>query len=413
MTERLRQPAEEALLGQKQAHIKRFTPTRVDKVRYLLRIAPGCAWQRLTRRVPRGRIHLIFNLADHFEPAIVPSDRRGRAPADEQERRLEIWCREYPRLANEWRDSDGCPFQHTYFYPAEQYDASLVDRLTEHCHAGWGETEIHLHHGVDVPDTAENARRTLTRFRDELQKRGCLAYLDGKGMPRYAFVHGNFALANSAQGRACGVDSELQVLAETGCYADMTFPTGIFHWSQTAKINSLYECALPLDCRAPQRKGRNLRVRREPQIFPLIIQGPLVFKSGGRRGFGVENGALVASNPPTVGRLQLWKQAAITVQGRPDWLFIKLHCHSMDPRHESAVLGEGMKSFLRELTKGATDRQETLHFTSAREMVNIALAACDGREGNPREYRDYRLKKVSRDQADKGALRSSEAVLKG
>ena len=38
----------------------------------------------------------------------------------------------------------------------------------------------------------------------------------------YAFVHGNFALANSAGGRYCGVDEEMQILAETGCYADMT-----------------------------------------------------------------------------------------------------------------------------------------------------------------------------------------------
>jgi len=35
-----------------------------------------------------------------------------------------------------------------------------------------------------------------------------------------------------------------------------------------------------------------------------------------------------------------------------------------------------------------------LHFVSAREMVNIILAACDGREGNPGDYRDYRLKPI-------------------
>jgi hypothetical protein len=27
-------------------------------------------------------------------------------------------------------------------------------------------------------------------------------------------------------------------------------------------------------------------------------------------------------------------------------------------------------------------------------MVNIMLAACDGREGNPGEYRDYRFKRL-------------------
>jgi len=93
-------------------------------------------------------------------------------------------------------------------------------------------------------------------------------------------------------------------------------------------------------------------------------------------------------------------------------LFIKLHCHSMDPTHENAVLGDGMKLFLQELVSGAQDRQEILHFTSAREMVNIALAACDGREGNPGDYRDYRLKRVRA--ADRLRQReNSETALRG
>jgi hypothetical protein len=66
----------------------------------------------------------------------------------------------------------------------------------------------------------------------------------------------------------------------------------------------------------------------------------------------------------------------------------------MDPTQESAVLGEPVRKFLRELVEGAQQRGETLHFASAREMVNIILAACDGREGNPGQYRDYRLQQV-------------------
>ena len=85
----------------------------------------------------------------------------------------------------------------------------------------------------------------------------------------------------------------------------------------------------------------------------------------------------------------------------------------MDPTQENAVLGEGMRSFLCDLVSGARERQETLHFTSAREMVNIALAACDGREGNPGEYRDYRLKRAREKQTSGQQLKKSEAVLKG
>jgi hypothetical protein len=215
-----------------------------QKLSYLSRWVPMYAWHRLARRQLPNRTHLIFALADHFEPAIVPSDGAARAPYPEQERRLERWCREYPQKFGSYRDAEGRPFVHSYFYPAEQYDQPLVARLAEHCHAGWGEIEIHLHHGVEAPDSPENTRRQLIEFRDQLAtEHGCLSYWGNSSLPRYSFVHGNFALANSDSGRACGVDSEMQVLAETGCYADITLPTGAFHGAQTSKINSIYESA--------------------------------------------------------------------------------------------------------------------------------------------------------------------------
>src|SRR5262249_288774 len=106
-----------------------------------------------------------------------------------------------------------------------------------------------------------------------------------------------------------------------------------------------------------------------------------------------ENGALTALNPPTIHRLRLWCKAGIIVKGRPDWLFIKLHCHGMIPGDTRALLGEPMRLFLKELTEGqgASGRYH-VHFVTAREMVNIILAACDGRDGNPGLFRDYRLR---------------------
>ena len=81
--------------------------------------------------------------------------------------------------------------------------------------------------------------------------------------------------------------------------------------------------------------------------------------------------------------------------GRPDWLFIKLHTHSMDPTAQEAVIGDLFRKFLDDLVAGADNRKETLHFVTAREMTNILLAACDGREGNPGNYRDYRFKRIA------------------
>jgi len=368
------------------------------KVKYASKCLPSYAWQRLTRRTARGRVHLIIALVDHFEPSSMPGQNAGYAPRAVQKNRLENWCEVYPRNFKAFRDHEGRCFTHTYFYPAEQYDKELVQRLAELCQEGWGEIEIHLHHGVNTTETAESTRRELVDFRDALaREHGCLSYEDGDNTPKYVFVHGNFALANCAGGYACGVDSEMQVLADTGCFADMTYPTSAFHPAQIAKINSLYECTLPFERAAPQLQGRNLRVGSPVSKLPFIIQGPWMidFDRSSRTGLGrIENSSVSHVKPPSLRRLKLWKQAGITIAGRPDWIFIKLHTHGMDPAQTDTVLRSPMQSFLGELISGAAERDEVLHFVSAREMANIALAACDGREGNPGEYRDYRYKLV-------------------
>jgi hypothetical protein len=69
-----------------------------------------------------------------------------------------------------------------------------------------------------------------------------------------------------------------------------------------------------------------------------------------------------------------------------------------------------MQTFLEELISGATERDEVLHFVSAREMANIALAACDGHEGNPGEYRDYRYKLLRRAKPNPVAAPAEAAV---
>jgi hypothetical protein len=366
------------------------------KVSYAGKCLPAYVWQRLMRRSGNKSIHLIIALADHFEPSSIPGHDMGYAPPEVQDQRLDVWCKEYPRNFDRWRDSDGRPFTHTYFYPAEQYDYARVEKLAQLCRRGWGEIEIHLHHGVGTPATAEGTRRQLVAFRDALaQQHGCLAYEQAGGGPKYIFVHGNFALANSAGGHACGVDGEMQILAQTGCYADMTYPASVFHPAQVAKINALYECGLPFEERAPHRSGSDLRAGRAVTRFPFMVQGPwmLDFDSSSRSRFGrIENGALTRVNPPSIRRLGLWKKAGITVQGRPEWVFIKLHTHGMDPNDMDTVLREPMQRFLQELIAGASGRGDILHFVSAREMVNMILAACEGREGNPGEFRDYRYR---------------------
>jgi len=370
------------------------------KIWNTLRWLPSYLWQRASRKSPSGSlVHVLVAVADHFEPGILPDQPGKAAPHKEQERRLEHWSREYPRALSAFPDREGFCFRHTYFYPAEQYDGGLLNRLAEHCRAGWGEVEVHLHHGVQQPDTRENTQKVIETYRDALVQHGCLSRWEGAGPARFAFVHGNWALANSANGHFCGVDDELRILAEAGCYADFTLPSAPSP-AQIRKINSVYECGLPLERRAAHRRGRDLRVGHAPRVFPLIVQGPLMLNIGAKNSrrfhVGIENSELSGRNPPTLKRLRLWWDASIQIVGRPDWLFMKLHCHGMDPRDESAMFGPAVQTFLRELTDLEKDSGKfRLHFVTAREMVNIILAACDGMEGNPGNFRDYRFRLIT------------------
>ena len=352
----------------------------------------------LARRARRtltgdGVEHLIMVVANHFEPAW--DERIGVVDLATQRVRVDDWLRQARATGAVARDCDGTPFRHTYFYPAEQYHRSLIERLAELETEGLGEVEIHLHHGVERPDTAENLRRALEEFRDLLcEEHRCLSRLDGTGQPRYAFVHGNLALANSMGGRCCGVDSEMRILAETGCYADLTLPAAPLQ-PQVPRINAFYQCGRPLDEAIPHRTGKNLRVG-ETVSLPVLLTGPLVFDwSRRKRGFPaprIDDGALTSSYPLSPERLLRWRGAGVSVHGRSEWIFIKLYCHGFFTNDQAATIGEPARRFLQETLELADrDGRLKIHFATAREAFNIALAAVDGRSGEPGDYRNYRL----------------------
>ncbi len=349
------------------------------------------------------RKHVIFTIADHFEPAWSPS---GMLDHGTQLKRL----REYHKTARSTgetvRDSDGTKFRHTFFYPAEQYHPEVLDIIGEMQAEGLGETEVHLHHGVESPDTADNLRSVLVDFRDTLAERHrMLSRIDGKGTPMYAFVHGNLALANSSGGRFCGVDNELEILRDTGCYADMTLPSAP-EQSQVPMINQIYECDMPLSEPVPHRSGRRAGTNGARPELPLIFTGPLVFNwTRTIKGVPVprlDDGALTANQPLDAARFRRWLGANVTVAGRSDWIFIKLYCHGFFDHDQSACIGEDAKRFFGDLIETAERTgKHTIHFATAREAFNMVVAALEGKEGNPNKYRDHRLVPI----ADAGAKR--------
>ena len=55
-----------------------------------------------------------------------------------------------------------------------------------------------------------------------------------------------------------------------------------------------------------------------------------------------------------------------------------------------SLLGDGGHALHRILTTQYNDGQKwILHYVTAREMFNIAMAAMEGRSGNPNDYRDH------------------------
>jgi hypothetical protein len=374
-----------------------------DKLRWslpwLLRYPAWRAGELVRRaRDSGGPGHLILVVANHFEPGLGQTALK----------RLEQWCELARATGDAIRDHDGMPFRHTNFFPAEQYERPLLDMLAGLQADGYGEVEIHLHHGVDQPDTAGNTRRQLEVFRDTLaEDHKCLARVVGEGpasQPKYGFVHGNWALANSAGGRFCGVDSEMQILADTGCYADFTLPSVPFQ-SQVPRVNAIYQCGHSFAEARPHRSGRSLKVG-DSVTLPIIFTGPLVFDWTRRvRGLPVprvEDGALAQNYPLTMDRLNRWRSAGIGVRDRPDWTFIKLYSHGFFDWDQDLMIGEQMKRFMGEVLEVAERTGEfKVHFASAREAFNMVVAAVDGKAGAPGAYRDYKLRQIMQERTQR------------
>jgi hypothetical protein len=368
---------------------------------------------------PRGvkaTRHLFVAVCDHFEPF------RGGADKAVARELVRDWVARYRGAVAGFRDADGQPPRHTFFYPQEEYDEVILDELAAFCRNGYGEVEIHLHHRHDTP---EGFREKLITFRDLLYNRhGLLGEERGgvRGSPaspvRYAFIHGNWALCNSRpDGDWCGVNEELGILADTGCYADFTFPSAPSP-TQPRLVNSIYyakdrpgrprgaDGGELVSCRVAGLLSNNQTDSRDSSAAVqqhdnltttplLLITGPLAL-NWHRRKWGLlprlENAEITGANPPAADRIRLWVRQQIHVRGRPDWVFVKLHTHGCVPANQEVLLGQLMRRAHTVLQQEYNDgRVWQLHYVTAREMANLVKAAEADVSGDPVQYRDYRV----------------------
>ena len=316
-------------------------------------------------------LRLFLCVCDHYEPMW------HRPPGHVQDARVARWVNELPAALEGLADSTGRPPQHTFFYPGDEYDPDHVDAIADLCRAGFGDVEVHLHHRHD---TSASLREKLANYAETLHRRHGLLERDAAGRITYGFIHGNWALDNShPHGDWCGVNDELTVLRETGCYADFTMPAAPSP-CQTTTVNSIYYAID--DPQRPNSHDRGIAARvgqAAPADSLLMIQGPLAFDWGSRK-WGLiprlENADLTGRRPATIDRLHLWMRAGVSVAGRENWRFIKLHTHGAQEANMEMFLGGAMQRFHTDLASfaGANPRVK-YHYVTAREMADLVHQA--------------------------------------
>lgn len=326
-------------------------------------------------------IHILFSLVDHWEPGEGPDALR----------RARMWSENYKTVARNHRDADGYPPQHTWF--CAYLDPPSLREIARATFDGLGEMEVHIHHGSDNDDFADNTAEmnaTVDRFTRTLAQFGACWTAEEIPTTRFGFIHGMWALDNSRfyQGHRqyCGVNREIDLLIEKGCYADFTFPA----WG-TMNPPVFGDFLLTQDSDEPKSYERRENVRllsvkgdppRNDEL--LLFQGP-------RKSSNIDHNAR-----PTLQRFQQWVSERVSVSGQPYWIFVKCYTHSSQafdhPAGISALTGKAADRFFSEIESAYNDgTRRKLHYVTAREAYNIALAAADGKSGNPHLYRNYKI----------------------
>lgn len=297
---------------------------------------------------------------DHFEPY-------GLTTLDNAHARMSVWEQQWPRIIEQAPlDADGKPPCFTFFYPQEEYDRGLLNRIAAMTRTGTTDVEIHIHH---FDETGEGFVKKMETFKRQLHEdHGLLHQHNGRLM--FGFVHGNWALDNShPEGLCCGVKGELQLLRDLGCYADFTMPS-LPSPTQSKIVNQIYwTTGDPAKPRGFDR-GVAATVGGGTQGDLLMITGPTGLRYRGRLIPRLENGELAVYDPPTQYRVERWLDLAPRLG---DDIFLKLYGHTAREDNAAELLGDGTRKgsltlMYRWIAEAARERDLELHWASAYQM---------------------------------------------
>lgn len=315
-------------------------------------------------------------VTDHYEPFWKNKDEGLAAE------RVALWSRCWPEVARRHRDSAGRPPVWSFFYPEEEYRPALLDALARFREDGIGDVEIHIHHDGEGEAFFVDH---MSRYCELLHSRhGLLRKREGR--LAFGFIHGNWSLDNSRpDGRWCGLNNELILLRQLGCYADFTMPCGPSPM-QAGLMNSLYWA---IDDPAKPKSydsGQLLTPGVPPPANALMmIPGPFAIRLGKRLKPKLEIGELAGPLPVDGSRVRAWFRHA-PVLGADQ--FLKLFAHGTQERHSGPFFQGMLDALFSALQAHAHARGMEIYFVSAWRMflaVEEALAGRDPRVSfNPR-----------------------------
>ena len=326
---------------------------------------------RLRRSARRTKLTRAWvAITDHYEPAGMGASLETALGC------VARWRDKWPRIADDApRDASGQRPQYSFFYPQEEYRRDLLDGIAEIVRLGVGDVEVHLHHENEQRDSFI---RKVTEFCRRLtDDHGLLRQQNGRTV--FGFIHGNWALDNShPDGKACGLNGEIALLRDLGCYADFTMPSAPSA-TQGRVVNQVYWCTSNPDNR-PKSFDRGIEATigggRRGDL--LMITGPVGLRFGERRLPRLETGEIAGYDPPTPSRVRQWFDQAPTIG---DDMFLKLFTHGAADRNREPLLNGGLADLFRWVKEEADRRDIEIHWTTAWQMYQAAEALIGGDKG--------------------------------
>ncbi len=308
-------------------------------------------------------------ITDHYEPLAAG------ASIDKALDCVAQWRGKWPRIADDApRDSTGQRPQYSFFYPQEAYRRELLDGIAEMVRLGVADVEVHLHHDNEQ---RESFIQKVTDYCRRLTcDHGLLRQMDGRTV--FGFIHGNWALDNSRpDGRYCGLNGEIALLRDLGCYADFTMPS-LPSATQGRIVNQIYWCT-----NNPGNRPKSFDHGIEATVGGgkcgdlLMVTGPLGVRFEGRLTPRLETGELAGYDPPAISRVRRWFDLAPAIG---EDIFIKLYTHGAAEWNLKPLLNGELANLFDRLAEEASRRGIEIHCVTAWQMYQAADALIHGRE---------------------------------